>query len=405
MKSERRTLRTQLRNLPRVRVFQTDPTATFPTRMNRRLIPVLAVAALAAAILVPVQLGAAKPTPRPPEGFFGMGPQTAVTPTDARYMKAGGIESVRIPISWESVQPTRNGGYEWAGLDEMVGTLANGGLRVLPVVQGTPSWLAHDSRTLPVNNARQRTAWKEFLTALVKRYGPEGEFWAERTPGIVQYVPAVPHPLPIRNWQIWNEANFFYFTYPVSPGRYAQLVKLSSQAIKVADPGAKVILAGLFGEPKAHGPKGMDATDFLRAFYRNPGIKSRFDGVSLHPYAVDSEQLEEMVEGLHEVMVENHDRPAFYITEMGWGSQNDFEKVAFEQGIRGQVRELKASYGYLLENQRRLNLKGVYWFSWKDVAGACSFCDSVGLFRAGPKFHPKPAWRAFVAITGGRQRP
>jgi glycosyl hydrolase family 42 (putative beta-galactosidase) len=373
--------------------------------MKRRLLLTFVVALLGAALLAGGQIGAAKTVPRPPQGFFGMGPQTAITPADARYMKAGGVETVRIPIQWESVQPTKRGGYQWAGIDEMVGTLANAGLRVLPVIQGTPPWLASDSRTLPVNNARQRLAWKEFLTALIARYGPEGEFWAERSPGVVKYVPAVPHPLPIRSWQIWNEVNFFYFTYPVSPARYAKLVTLSSQVIRAADPGAKLILAGLFGEPKASGPKGMDAVDYLRALYRKPGIKSRFDGVSLHPYAIDSEQLEEMVEALHEVTLENHDRPSFYVTEMGWGSQNDFQQVAFEQGVRGQVRELKAAYGYLLENQRRLNLKGVYWFSWKDVAGSCSFCDSVGLFRAGPKFHPKPAWRAFVAITGGRQRP
>lgn len=374
-------------------------------KLKRTILVLSAAVLLATALLATVQIGAAKTPPRPPQGFFGIGPQTAITAEDARYMKAGGIESVRIPIEWAAVQPTKNGELQWAGIDELVGTLARAGLRVLPVIQGTPRWLAHDPRTLPVNNARQRGAWKAFLTAAVERYGPGGTFWAEKAPGVVKYEPAISTPQPIRSWQIWNEVNFFYFTYPVSPARYARLVVQSSQALKAADPGAKLILAGLFGEPNASGPRGMDATDYLRAFYRTPGIKSRFDGVSLHPYAVDSEDLEEMVEGLHEVMLEAHDRPAFYITEMGWGSQNDFNQVAFEQGIRGQVKELKASYGYLLENQRRLNLKGVYWYSWKDLPGSCSFCDSVGLFRAGPKFKAKPAWHAFVAITGGRARP
>jgi glycosyl hydrolase family 42 (putative beta-galactosidase) len=386
-------------------VFQTDVPATFPHPMKRHLIALLTVALLGAALLATVQAGSAKPLPKPPRGFFGIGPQTVITPTDARYIKAGGIESVRIPISWAATQPTKNGGYQWASLDEVVATLANAGLRVFPIIEATPPWLARDSRTLPVNNAKQRSAWNAFLKALVARYGPRGEFWAERAPGVVQYQPAVPNPLPIRTWQIWNEANFFYFTNPVSPPRYAQLVTISSQAIKSADRGAKVILAGLFGEPKTTGTRGMDASDFLRAVYRKPGIKSRFDGVALHPYAVFAEDLEEMVEGFHEVMREARDRPAFYITEMGWGSQNNFKIVAFEQGIRGQVDQLKASYSYLLENQRRLNLKGVYWFSWKDAADACSFCDSVGLFRGGPKFRAKPAWHAFVRITGGRARP
>jgi hypothetical protein len=375
--------------------------------MKRNILAILSVAILAGLIAVlagGASSGAAK-SPRPPKGFFGIGPQTTLTAEDARYMKAGGIETVRIPVSWAAVQPTRNGGYEWTGLDETVAILANARLRVLPVILSTPSWLARDSRTLPVNNGRQRSAWQAFLKAAVKRYGPGGEFWRERAPGAVQYVPEVPRPLPIREWQIWNEANFFYFTFPVSAARYAKLVTISSRAIKSVHRGAQVILAGLFGEPKVSGRRGMDAADFLEAFYRQRGIKNRFDGVSLHPYAVFAKDLERMVEDFYEVTRENRDRPRMYVTEMGWGSQNNFKQVAFEQGVRGQVKQLRASYGYLLANQRRLNLKGVYWFSWKDLPDSCSFCDSVGLLRAGPKFKPKPAWRAFVQITGGRARP
>jgi hypothetical protein len=149
----------------------------------------------------------------------------------------------------------------------------------------------------------------------------------------------------------------------------------------------------------------MPAATFLDRLYAQPGLARRFDGVALHPYAVDSDALEDLVEELHEVTVENRDRVALHVTELGWGSQSNFQQVAFEQGPGGQVRELRGAYGYLLANRHRLNLKGVYWFSWKDLAGSCSFCDSVGFFHAGPGFRPKPAWRAFVAITGGRVRP
>jgi glycosyl hydrolase family 42 (putative beta-galactosidase) len=373
--------------------------------MKQKISAAVLLSLFAVALFAGVQSGSAKPPAGGPMGFFGMGPQEGITPTDGRYMKAGGVESIRIAVPWGAIQPTKRGGYDWSGLDNAVETTTNAGLQVLPFFYQTPRWLAGNWRTLPVNNGRQRAAWTAFLKAAVKRYGPGGEFWAERAPGVVQYAPAISNPLPIRTWQIWNEANFFYFAYPVSPQRYAKLAMISGAAIKSVDPGAQVLLTGLFGEPTAKGSRGMDATDFLRGVYRTPGIKSRFDGVALHPYAANSEDLEEMVEGIHEVTTENHDRPSFYITEMGWGSQNNYKQVAFEQGIRGQVRELRAAYGYLLDNRRRLNLKGVYWFSWKDLAGSCNFCDSVGLFRAGSRYRPKPAWHAFVAITGGRARP
>jgi hypothetical protein len=372
----------------------------------RRLLPALLFLAILATVLTTgAQSGAARPTPQPPPGFFGIVPQNVLTPEDVRYMKAGGIESVRLGLIWAIVQPKRDGPYDWSYFDNQVEVAARAGLRVLPSIGSPPRWVSRKVTTMPIDNAKERNAWSAFLQAAVARYGPGGEFWRQHATEGVNYEPAIPTPQPIREWQIWNESNFFYFAFPVSASRYAKLVTISSKAIKSVRPGAKVVLSGLFGRPTASGNRGVPATTFLRRLYKVPGLKSRFDGISLHPYAVDSETLEEMVEEFHEVALENHDRPGLYITEMGWGSQNDFNIVAFEQGIRGQVRQLRASYEYLIANARRLNLKQVYWFSWKDLEGLCSFCDSVGLFREGPRFRAKPAWHAFVALTGGRARP
>jgi hypothetical protein len=216
----------------------------------------------------------------------------------------------------------------------------------------------------------------------------------------------IDEPLPIRTWQIWNEANFFYFDYPVSPIRYARLLKPSYNAIKSVDPGATVLLSGLFGEPDVGGKSGMPAAEFLARLYRVPRIKHYFDAVALHPYAFHVEDLEAMVERVREVVLENDDPGAgLYITEMGWGSQDDPNVVAFEQGRAGQARELRGAYGYLLANRLRLNLQAAYWFTWKDSTLYCSFCDSVGLFGEGSGFSAKPAWDALVRIAGGQARP
>ena len=120
-------------------------------------------------------------------------------------------------------------------------------------------------------------------TAAVARYGPNGSFWAEN--------PGVPKR-PIRNWQIWNEPNFKYFVAKPNPAEYGKLVKLSSTALKAADPGAQVILGGLFARPKgcrtdSGKPEALNwfATDFLDQMYETtPGIKAKFNGVALHPY-------------------------------------------------------------------------------------------------------------------------
>lgn len=417
-------------------VFKTAPAREDPpvplscsTPLRRLLSAALLLLALAGGAYVLAQksttpaAAAAHRVPKAPKGFFGIVPQTQLTEKDVKYMKAGGIEAIRWPLLWGAVQPTRKGGYNWAVFDPVVEEAARQGLSVLPFILATPRWLARKETTLPINNAAQRKAYTAFLRAAVKRYGPGGEFWVEHSPakireeqakqatGPVYELPGaqlkpIAKPVPIKAWQVWNEANFFYFAYPVSPHNYARLLKLSTPVIKRAEPSAKVILTGLFGKPKAGGKKrGMDASTFLEDLYKVKGIKRYFDGIALHPYAIDSEQLEEIVEEMHEVAVENHDRVPLYITEMGWGSQNDFHINAFEHGIRGQVEELRKAYAYLLTNRNRLDLKQVYWFSWKDLPESCTFCDSVGFFRYAPKFKPKPAWRAFVQITGGKRHP
>jgi hypothetical protein len=356
-------------------------------------------------------------------GFFGIVPQTALTEKDVEYMKAGGIEAIRWPLIWPAIQPTKKGPYNWAAFDPIVEEAARQGVSVLPFIIATPRWVAKKETTLPIQNATQRKEYVAFLKAVVERYGPGGQFWVEHSPATIRreqqkqkegpiyelpgaQLKPIARPMPIKTWQIWNEANFFYFAYPVSPIDYAKLLKLSTPVIKRTEPGAKVILTGLFGRPTAGAKRGMPAAQFLETIYKVPGIKSYFDGVAVHPYAIDSEELEEIVNEVHEVTVNAHDRVPLYITEMGWGSQNDFHIDAFEHGVQGQVEELKAAYKFLIENRARLDLKQVYWFSWKDLPESCAFCDSVGFFKSNAtKFIAKPSWRAFVEITGGKTRP
>lgn len=367
----------------------------------------LAAALLATALIVALpNAGAGRATPLPPPQFFGMVPQHALGKRDLEYMRAARVGSIRVPLMWSLIQPTPRREYDWSGIDSTMELAARGHLKVLPFLYATPVWLGKPT-TLPINNGRARRAWTEFVRAAVRRYRPGGEFWLERAPGVVKYEPEIAEPAPIREWQVWNEANFFYFAKPASPGRYARLLKLSSQAIRAEDPGAKIILSGLFGDPNPEPPNGMPATRFLEQLYRVPGIRSTFDGVALHPYADLAVTLEQMTEEIREVVLENHDPSArLYLTELGWGSQNDPNVVSFERGIRGQAAELRKAYEYLVANRGRLNLKGTYWFSWKDAGpGICNFCDSVGLFRRGPGLRPKPAWHAFVRASGGRARP
>lgn len=331
-----------------------------------------------------------------PQGFFGIVPQTPLGARDLARMEAGGVETIRLPVAWGAIQRSPRSGYDWSGMDVAVAEAAERRIGILPVLGSPPHWATGSWRRMPVDNGRQRRAWGEFVRAAVERYGSRGEFWAEHAPGTADPLPR----MPIRAWQIWNEENFFYFASPVSVGRFARLLRATHRAVRRGDPRAEVVLGGLFGNPRQRPPRAMDAVDFLRRLYRVRGIKATFDAVALHPYAADVAELRRQVEDVRATMARHGDRRSgLFITEMGWGSQFNPRVVTFEVGPRGQARELRGAYGYLLANRGRLRLRQVHWFTWKDAAGSCSFCDSSGLFRAGERFRPKPAWRSFLAVV------
>jgi hypothetical protein len=347
-----------------------------------------------------------------PGNFWGVAPQATPTAEQFQRLKLGGVDSVRIPIEWGAVQANPEAALSWTGTDGLVGGAATAGIEVLPFVTGAPTWAvkpavvnraAHASAplSLPVRSAKQRDGWTSFLTETVRRYGPNGAFWAAH--------PGIPYR-PVRVWQLWNEPNFKYFVARPNPAEYGKLVKLSAPVIKGIDPGAKIVLAGLFAAPKeaeyaSKPPQAYFATDFLEQLYKKtPGIKSQFDGVALHPYTYDYQDIAGHVEELREVLTAAHDPGvSLWITELGWSAglpSASNGRNGFEKGPNGQAAQLKGAFRMLKAKQAKWHLKQVFWFSVDDRPGACNFCDGSGLF--GPGFVPRPSWKAFVKFAGGR---
>src|SRR5680860_1100543 len=139
----------------------------------------LAVAALSAA-------ATAAPASALPGNFWGVVAQH--TPSDEQFerLKRGGVDTIRVGISWGSVQPTRNGPYDFSGPDSVVGAAAAARIDVLPFLLGAPTWAVPSAvvpgtrgtlrapRFLPVRNGAQRSGWRKFVVQLIKRYGPRG---------------------------------------------------------------------------------------------------------------------------------------------------------------------------------------------------------------------------------------
>jgi hypothetical protein len=345
-----------------------------------------------------------------PAGFWGVVPQNGLSTEQFQRLSRGGVESIRIPIGWPAVQSTQGGSFDWNGFDNQIEEAAKAGIKVLPFLSGAPEWAVPAKRVpgaggltaparLPVSGAA-RTGWAAFLTAAVARYGPTGSFWSEH-PGVPQ--------MPIREWQIWNEPNFKYFIAKPNPAEYGQLVKISYTALRAADPGARVLLAGLFARPKGardrktgkHKSLNWYASDFVNVMYkRTPGIKTKFQGAALHPYTIYAKELPEVVAEFRKTLAANHDAAKkLLITELGWSSGPKNGGNLFAKGLAGQAKELRTAFTQLRNNQAKWKLKSVDWFSVDDQPGACNFCDGSGLFGEG--FNPKPAWYSYVKFAGG----
>jgi polysaccharide biosynthesis protein PslG len=354
---------------------------------RRRRSRLALIAALA--ILVPL-VAASQAGASAPRSFFGVVPWLSFQGADYQRLAQAKVHNARTPFYWPSIEPTR-GSYDWSATDQFVGMLAHYDVRVLPFLNGSPSWVASDARRPPLKTKKARKRWQGFVKTCVMRYGPHGIFW--------RHHPTIPK-VPITTWQIWNEQNNpNYFAPRPKPKKYAKLVKLAHRAAKSKDQNAKIVLGGMFGKPEPE--HSMSASRFLGKLYKSKGIRHSFNAVAVHPYAPSIHNLKRQMSQLHKVMKRHHDNAQMWITEMGWGSAAPSKRWPLLKGVDGQKKMLKKSFHLLIRHRKQWNLKRVYWFLWRDAAPDaptnCSFCKSAGLFRN--DFQPKPAWNAFLKIT------
>ncbi|MFN8162480.1 MAG: hypothetical protein U0R26_01325 [Solirubrobacterales bacterium] len=344
-------------------------------------------------LLIVLFLMALMPSPASaylPPGFVGISPQGPVGSTDFGLMREAGVNSVRLPLYWSSVQPDSPlvSDPDWSGFDREVELAAEERIRVMPFVWGTPEWAAPRVIDLPVTSSWQRWGWSTFLREAADRYGPSGDFWRDHTE-----LPS----LPIRNWEIWNEENIVTFAENPSPERFATLIRISGRVLHHADPGSKVIVGGLFGRP-LQVPPNVASGDYLSRLYRAGNVKSYFDGIALHPYVADARAMGAQLRNLRRISRIHHDAATrLYVTELGWGSRNG--PTRWERGLYGQANELSRAFSMLSAQRLRWNIGGAWWFTWSDEPVGCGFCRSAGLLTE--KREAKPAWYRFNAWTGG----
>ena len=351
--------------------------------MPRRPCRSLLLAVLVAAVLAPAAAA------RAPRDFVGItsddvfsGSGAYQSATLARQHSAG-IGLIRQTFNWSWIEYAP-GRYDFTAYDNYVARAAAHRIRVLPVLFSPPSWRRRTNGRTACPPRRYRSMAR-FARRLVRRYGPHGALW--RRAGV--------HKLPIRSWEIWNEPNLpLYWCGHQNARAYVRLLHVVGRGIKKADRHAQIVTAGL---PNSKLRSAVPLGRFLRRIYA-AGARRWFDALAINSYATTRRELRGLLRSVRRLMNRHHDRRGrIWVTELGWGDHGPRHR--FIVGARGQARRIRSSFGYLRRARRHLRLRGVVYYSWRDLAPYPPLYRDLwglhtGLLRRDGS--AKPAYSAFV---------
>lgn len=305
-----------------------------------------------------------------------------------------GVESVRVDLNWQTIQPTDAATFDWSSFDRVVAAAEARRLEVLAVVAYTPEWAREpgcETRSFKCPPADPAT-FATFARAAAERYAPQG----------------------VHSWEIWNEPNFAaYWTHP-TPTDYATLLEDTSKAIRKVDGGAEIVMGGLVTiDPVVMKDDSLEAVDFLEQVC-DTGACDVLDGVAIHPYTwpytassnvlptAPWQQIDHPKRSVRTVL-DDHDLPKVkvWVTEFGaptggpgTGVDEDLEGLGpTTDHVSEDLQAVIAADGVTTAASDD-TIAAFFWYTDQDLPYADTNVAYYGLRRLdGTK---KPAWQAFL---------
>ena len=360
-----------------------------------------AVAALLAVATVGLALAPARASAAAPSYFVGIQGWNPPTAAQMGKVKSARVQSYRLQLKWASVERRRPSGdcspgstscrhhYDWSGYDLLFARAATRGVRVLPVLLGSPRW-AYSKETTPPLGPVGRRSYYDFARAAAARYGPNGTFWAGR---------GVPKAARAHYWQIWNEPNLpnYWWKGRPNPAQYAKFLSGASDAANRGDSEVRIVVAGL---PYSTIRGTIDPRNFLRGMFRaDPRIYRKFTAVGLHPYARTPSLVLQAVRAMRITMndIGRMGGKYLYLTEFGWATGRPDGRFQVHEST--QADYLREALNGFIGARYRWNIRGAIWFSLIDLRGADWWGERTGLLRSSGS--EKPSWSSLERVTGG----
>jgi LysM repeat protein len=256
-----------------------------------------------------------------------------------------GVQWVRLNANWADIEVVQ-GQPNYNQLDATVDALSLDGFNILLTVATSPTWAR--SETVEDGPPDDFATFGAFVSQLATRY--QGR---------------------VQAYQIWNEPNlrreWSSMTHRIGAQSYVELLTVAYQAIKAADPQARVITAGLSPTGFNDGVNAIDDRQFLRDLYAfsvvtvsdavaaNPGGWANppestccepAEGVESHADSPTFYFLDTLTD-YNAIMTANGDVRPLWVTSFGWGTVEG-----------GDLPQPNESYKFILYND--LNEQAAY---------------------------------------------
>jgi polysaccharide biosynthesis protein PslG len=263
-----------------------------------------------------------------------------------------GFGWVKQTFAWRDIEGYTKGAYDWYRPDVIVAAAEREGLQLVVRLDRQPLWAVRslpDEQITPNQPPVNYQDFADFCGALAARY--KGRITA---------------------YQVWNEPNLSreWGGLAPDPAAYTELLRVCYEAIKLADPDAIVISAGL-APTGTQPPTAMPDTDYLQGMY-DAGAAAYFDVLGVHapgykapPELSPAEVADSYdygqgrwfafrrVEDMRAIMVANGDgAKQVAITEMGWMLYQEIHSDYTWHGVSEseQADYLVRAYAYARDN-------------------------------------------------------
>ena len=205
--------------------------------------------------------------------FLHREPDPAKVRRELEVLRRAGVGLIRQEFNWaefEPLDPSEHpnlGRDAWVKYDHIVDAAREAGVEILARLDRAPAWATPG-------------------------FDPQANPWAQAPPADNGDFAAFAGQLAaryrgkVRYYQIWNEPNLFgeWGGRPPNPADYLAMLRTVGQAIRAADPDARIVLAGLAPTIET-GPNNLSDLLFLRSLYQL-GAKGAFDVAASMSYGL-----------------------------------------------------------------------------------------------------------------------